>query len=101
MHYDKFRLREAVDWAIVSLASAFAKEDGKLTAAKLVLGGAAPVPVELNEVQSYLMGKTPDAETAAKAGELAVKECNAMWRNGYKVHEVKVLVEKAVLRMQG
>ncbi len=101
MHYDKFRLREAVDWAIVSLASAFAKEEGRLTAAKLVLGGVAPIPVELHEVQGYLMGRTPDAETAKAAGELAVKECNALWRNRYKVHEVKVLVEKAVLRMQG
>ena len=97
MAYDKFRLREAVDWAIVSLTSVFGKENGKFTQAKLVLGGVAPVPVELREVEGFLVGRTPDAETAKEAAKLATKHCNPMWKNKYKVVEIEAMVEKAIL----
>ena len=41
-HYDKFRLRDSVDFAMVSLASAYELEGGKISSASLVLGGVAP-----------------------------------------------------------
>ena len=44
--YDKFRVREAVDFAIVSLAYAYRMKDGLIEDARIVLGGVAPVPME-------------------------------------------------------
>ena len=100
MHYDKFRLREAVDWAIVSLASAFALEDGKMSAARVVLGGAAPIPVRLNQVEGYLMGREVTEETIRGACDLAVKDCLPMWKNHYKVQEIRAMIAKALSRLQ-
>jgi CO/xanthine dehydrogenase FAD-binding subunit len=98
--YDKFRLREAIDWAIISLASAFAQDGGKkITGARLVLGGVAPVPIRLNEVEGYLLGKAVDDKTISGACELAVKECFPMWKNKYKVQEIKAYIEKALRRL--
>jgi NADPH-dependent glutamate synthase beta subunit-like oxidoreductase len=96
--YDKFRLRESIDWAIVSLASVLAMEEGKITAARLVLGGVAPIPVHLKKVEGYLVGKTIDSKTIDKVAELAVEQCIPMWENIYKVHEVKVMIKQALLR---
>jgi NADPH-dependent glutamate synthase beta subunit-like oxidoreductase len=97
--YDKFRLREALDWAIVGLASAFAVEGGKVAAARLVLGGVAPVPVRLREVEGFLLGRELSEEVIEQAGELAVRDCFALWNNAYKVHEAKVMVEQALERL--
>jgi CO/xanthine dehydrogenase FAD-binding subunit len=99
MSYDKFRLREAVDWAIVSLASALAVESGKVTEARLVLGGVAPIPVRLNEAEGYLVGKALDEKTIAAAADLVVKQTKPMWENVFKIHEMKVMIERALRRV--
>jgi NADPH-dependent glutamate synthase beta subunit-like oxidoreductase len=97
--YDKFRLRESVDWAIISLASALATENGKVSGVRLVLGGAAPVPVRLNAVEGFLLGRTLDAATIAEAQEKAVEECQPLWNNAYKVAEIKAFIGKALARI--
>ncbi len=99
MHYDKFRVRESVDFAIVSLASVFGAEDGKIARAKLILGGVAPVPVRLNEVEAYLVDKKASAEVAKEAGEIAVKYAMPMSHNEYKVNEIKAMIETAIMRL--
>ena len=99
MKYDKFRLRDSVDFAIVSLASMYATEKGKISGAKLVLGGVAPVPVRATAVEGYLIGKKADSKLAEEAAELAVKDVVIMERNGYKVEEVKALVKNSILQL--
>lgn len=99
MHYDKFRLRESVDFAIASLSSIFSSENGKMTGAKIVLGGVAPVPLRAREAEGYLIGKEVNEENAEKAAEIAVKDVVPMSKNAYKIVEVKALLKKAILRM--
>jgi xanthine dehydrogenase YagS FAD-binding subunit len=55
------------------------------------------VPVRLREVEEFLRGRAVDEATAARAGELAVRECHPLARNGFKVQVVKALVRRAVL----
>lgn len=100
MHYDKFRLRDSVDFAIVSLSSLFSIENGKFSGAKLVMGGVAPVPVRAAKVEGYLIGQEVTEEVAEKAAELAVENAIIMEKNEYKVLELKALVKNAVLRMK-
>lgn len=99
MHYDKFRVRESVDFAIVSMASIFGKEDGKIARSKLILGGVAPVPVRLNEVEAYLAGKDITEEVAKEAGEIAVRHAIPMSHNKYKITEIQAMVESAIMRL--
>ena len=69
--YDKFRVREAVDFAIVSLAYAYRMKDGLIEDARIVLGGVAPVPMERKKVEAFLAGRKPDEALAEAAAELA------------------------------
>ena len=94
--YDKFRVRESVDFAIASLAYAYKLNDGVIEDAKLVLGGVAPVPVPRPQVAKLLSGKAPNAELAEEAAELATEGTVAMEHNNYKIQEIKALVKRMV-----
>ena len=98
-HYDKFRLREAIDWAIAALASIIKAEAGVVKEIRLVLGGVAPVPVKLAEVEAFLTGKKLDAATIDAACEMAVANCIVMNENSYKLEEIKSLLRTALSRV--
>ena len=99
MHYDKFRLRDSVDFAMVSLASVYAVEDGVIREADLVLGGVAPVPLRREKAEAYLIGKAPVKETAEKAAEIALEGAVPFEKNAYKVDIAKALIKSSVLRL--
>ncbi len=99
MHYDKFRVRESIDFAIVGLASIFAVENGKIVRSKLILGGVAPVPVRLDEVEAYLVGKPITKEAVAEAGKIAVKHAMPMGHNEYKTNIIKAMLDTAIMRL--
>ncbi|WP_249028531.1 FAD-dependent oxidoreductase [Tannockella kyphosi] len=98
--YDKFRVRDGMDFAIVSLSSAFKVVDGVIEDAKLVLGGVAPVPYKLDEVEAFLKGKAISEEVAESAGALAIKDAIAMEHNNYKITEIKALVIRNILAVK-
>ncbi|OPY66298.1 MAG: Glutamate synthase (NADPH) small chain [Syntrophorhabdaceae bacterium PtaU1.Bin034] len=97
-HYDKFRVRDAIDFAIVSLASRFETQNGVIRDARVVFGGVAPVPYRAIAVEEYLKGKTITEALAAEAAELSVKEACFMRHNEYKLHNMKYLLKQAILR---
>ena len=97
--YDKFRVREAVDFAIVSLAYAYRMKDGLIEDTRIVLGGVAPVPMERKKVEAFLAGRKPDEALAEAAAELAVEGTAAMANNSYKIQEVRALIKKMILDM--
>ncbi|MDR1580448.1 MAG: FAD-dependent oxidoreductase [Synergistaceae bacterium] len=101
MHYDKFRLRDSVDFAILSLATVFAMDrSGRIAQARVVFGGVAPSPVRAVRVEQYLIGKEVSGEVAEKAGELAVQGTLEMAKNRYKVVELREMVRAAILRLK-
>ncbi|MGN0747404.1 MAG: FAD-dependent oxidoreductase [Aristaeellaceae bacterium] len=102
MHYDKRRVRDAIDFALVSLASRIVTdENGMVTEARLVFGGVAPVPRALPEVEKYLLGKKLTPEVAREAGEIALKDATPMSCNEYKVFMAKDVIYNAVCRAGG
>jgi NADPH-dependent glutamate synthase beta subunit-like oxidoreductase len=100
MHYDKFRLRDAIDFAIVSVTSMYSVEKDRFTGARIVLGGVAPVPIRMQKVEGFLLGKNVTEAVADEAAEIAVKDTIPMAHNVYKVQELKALIKKSILRMQ-
>ena len=99
-HYDKRRVRDAIDFAIVSLASDMKMENGVIQEARLVMGGVAPVPYELPGVEAYLIGKEPTPETATQAGEIAMKNAFAMSKNEYKIFMAKDVIYNSIMRLK-
>lgn len=100
-HYDKFRLRDSVDFAMVSLASSYELDDGKIKSASLVFGGVAPVPLRREAAERYLVGREPDEETAQEAARLALEGAAPFEKNAYKVQVAQTLVKQSVLRLRG
>lgn len=98
-HYDKRRVRDAIDFAIVSLASCIDVQDGIVQSARLVMGGVAPVPYRLPEVEAYLQGRAITAEVAKEAGEIAMRDAFPMGKNEYKVFMAKDVIYEALMRL--
>jgi CO/xanthine dehydrogenase FAD-binding subunit len=95
--YYKFRIRNAIDFPIVSLAFCTEIRDGKFHDARVVLGAVAPVPLAAREVEALLEGKAPSEALAEEAAGLAVRDAQPLARNKLKVEVVKALVRKAIL----
>lgn len=101
MHYDKKRVRNAIDFAIVSLASCLDVKDNVIQEARLVYGGVAPVPLRVKRVEEFLKGREVTEETADEAAGLAVSAASPMGKNEYKLFMMKDLMRSAVLRAGG
>jgi NADPH-dependent glutamate synthase beta subunit-like oxidoreductase/CO/xanthine dehydrogenase FAD-binding subunit len=94
----KFRLRNSIDFPILAVAAVVHKDgSGRVSAARVVLGAAAPVPLRLREVETYLIGKELSAETAEAAAEIAVDETCSLARNEYKIQIARALVRRALV----
>ena len=98
--YEKFRLRKTIDFPIVSVAVALDIDDGRVAAARVVLGAVAPVPWRATAVEAALVGReaTP-AELASAAREAATqwaRSCAPLRPNAYKVKIAAALIARAV-----
>ena len=93
----KFRLRESVDFAIVSAASLITMEDGICKDARIVLGAVAPTPFRALAAEEAIRGKPIDTAAAEKAAEAAVNNAKPLSMNAYKIEITKTLVKRALL----
>ncbi|HEV8699824.1 MAG TPA: xanthine dehydrogenase family protein subunit M [Candidatus Polarisedimenticolia bacterium] len=97
----KFREKESFDFALVSVAATLKMDGATCTAARIVLGGVAPVPWRSAEAEKAVTGKPIDLPTAAQAAEAALAGASPMPHNGYKVPLAKALVQRAILELSG
>lgn len=97
--YHKVMDREAWTHAVVSAAVVLEMDQGVCRTARIVLGGVAPIPWRLPEVEKALAGQRITPELAARAGELAVADARPLSKNAYKVPMTKAVVERTILRV--
>jgi NADPH-dependent glutamate synthase beta subunit-like oxidoreductase/CO/xanthine dehydrogenase FAD-binding subunit len=95
--YYKFRIRNAIDFPIVSVAFCAEMREGRFHGARVVLGAVAPVPLAAREVEALLEGQAPSEALAQEAASLAVGNAQPLACNRLKVEVVKALVRKAIL----
>jgi len=92
--YQKFRIRNAIDFPIVSMAYSFNFDGQIIKDANIVLGAVAPIPLRVRVVEAYLEGKLANDETALAAGDVAVAAVNPLAKNAFKVQVIKALLRK-------
>ncbi|OHD74239.1 MAG: hypothetical protein A2177_11880 [Spirochaetes bacterium RBG_13_68_11] len=95
--FQKFRVRNSIDFPIVSVASALTLDGAKIKGARIVFGAVAPIPLRAANVEEALVGRTANEETAELAGAVASKQVFPLERNHYKVQILKGLIRKAIL----
>jgi xanthine dehydrogenase YagS FAD-binding subunit len=92
--YLKVRDRASFEFAVVSVAALLHVENGRIVEARLTAGGVAPLPWRLTRSEAVLVGRAPDAQAIAAAGDMAVEHARPLAHNGFKV----ALLRNAVIR---
>jgi len=93
----KFRIRKAIDFAIVSVAVAVNIEGGVVADAKIVIGGVSPVPYQAKDAGDAIKDSAISESSAEVAATAAVKDAMVLTDNAYKVNIAKALVKDALL----
>ncbi len=93
----KFRLRKAIDFAIVSVATVITLNDNVVSQARIVIGGVSSKPYRAVKAEGILTGEPITERIAEKVAELSVKDAMPLSKNAYKVPVVKTLVKRALL----
>jgi xanthine dehydrogenase YagS FAD-binding subunit len=94
--YHKVLDREAWTHAVVSAAVVLDMDKDVCRSARVVLGGVAPIPWRLPEVEKLLAGQRITPALAATAGEAAVAGARPLAKNGYKVPLTRAMVARTL-----
>jgi xanthine dehydrogenase YagS FAD-binding subunit len=97
--YRKVRARRSWDFALASVALALQFDGDKIAKARVVFGGAAPVPWRSKEVEEVITGRHLDAETVNRAAAAAVRNAQALKHNGYKIPLFRGIIEEELTAM--
>ncbi len=92
--YRKVRARQSWDFAVAGVALALVLKDGRVSAARVVLSGAAPIPWRSQKAEKVLESKPLTAEIAREAAAAAIAEAQPLQHNNYKVELFKGLIEE-------
>jgi xanthine dehydrogenase YagS FAD-binding subunit len=95
--YIKHRTRNTWDFALASVAAAgLLDKDDSIYSIRIVLGGVAPRPVLLEEVQNMIIGKKYDENVRSEVLKIVAKKAKPLRMNKYKVRIIKALVGRAL-----
>ncbi|HLQ38311.1 MAG TPA: FAD binding domain-containing protein [Planctomycetota bacterium] len=83
--YRESREKLSFDWATTAAAVRLQLAGGKITAATIVLGAVAPVPLPRPEAAKLLVGKAPSDELFKQVAEAAFTGAMPLAQNAYKV----------------
>ena len=100
-YFEKVRDRQVWDFPLVNVASAIKFANGKVDAARIVVGAVAATPKRLANVETAIVGKARDEATADMAGRMAVEGAVTLRYNGYKVPLMRNLVKRAIRGVPG
>lgn len=96
-HYFKVTDRETWTHAVVSAAVVLEMEGEVCRSARVVLGGVAPIPWRLPNVEQLLAGQRVTDELARRAAEASVAGARALSKNAYKLPMTRGVVRRALL----
>lgn len=94
--YVESREKQSFDWATTACAAHVVLDGGVITAADLVLGAVAPVPMPRPAAAKLLVGQKPDAALFARVAEAAYQGANPLAHNAYKLTIGKAIVRDAL-----
>jgi xanthine dehydrogenase YagS FAD-binding subunit len=94
--YQKVMDREAWTHAVVSAAVVLQMDGDVCRAARIVLGGVAPIPWRVPEAEKLLIGQRVTEALAQQVGEAAVAGARPLSKNAYKVPLTESLVQRTV-----
>jgi xanthine dehydrogenase YagS FAD-binding subunit len=100
-YFEKVRDRQVWDFPLVNVASAIKANGDNIGEVRLVVNAVAATPRRLKNVESAIVGKPRNEETAKMAGDMAVQGAQTLRHNGYKVPLMRNLVKRAIRGSEG
>jgi xanthine dehydrogenase YagS FAD-binding subunit len=97
--YHKVLDREAWTHAVVSAAVVLEMDGQTCRRARVVMGGVAPIPWRLPEVERLLAGRRITEALALQAGDRAVAGARPLTKNAYKIPLTKAVVKRTILEL--
>src|SRR5262249_30328870 len=94
--YLKLRDRASYEFALASAAVVLSIGNGKVTRARVAMGGVGTKPWRSPEAEAALVGQTADAACFRKAAEAALRDAKPQSENAYKVELAKRCVSYAL-----
>lgn len=95
--YLKVKERETQDFALASAAVAITLRNGVVQAARVALGGVAPIPWRSPEAEAALKGHRITPEVAVVAAEAALAGAKPLEKNAYKVIIARTILRRALI----
>ncbi len=95
--YVKVRDRASYAFALVSVAAALDVVDGRVTDARIALGGVAHKPWRAREAEAALVGKPLTDDGLALAAALVTRDARGFHDNRFKIELARRAVVRAVL----
>lgn len=99
-HYE-VRYKTSHDWPLAFTTVVLTMQGATIRSARVVLGAVAPIPWRSEDAERALVGKAINEQTAAAAGEAAVRAAKPMNGNAYKIQIAKTAVKRAILQAGG
>jgi xanthine dehydrogenase YagS FAD-binding subunit len=93
--YLKLRDRASYEFALVSVAAGVELDGGRITSARIALGGVATVPWRAFAAEDALAGASPDEATFRRAADAALADARPRAHNGFKAE----LARRAIARV--
>src|SRR4051812_15958240 len=94
--YLKIRDRLSYAFALVSVAAALEIEGGRITEARVALGGVAHKPWRRAEAEAALRGEAADRTAFVKAAEILLRDAKGFAHNAFKVDLARRAVERTL-----
>ena len=95
-YFEKVADRNTWDFPLVNIASAMFVEGGTVSRIRMAAGAVQCVPRRLSVVEDIVTGSAPDEETAALAGQAAVRGATPFNYNHFKIPLLENLVKRAI-----
>ncbi|MEM7802329.1 MAG: molybdopterin dehydrogenase, partial [Chloroflexota bacterium] len=99
--YFRAAARERAEWALVECVARLQMRDNRIEKAFIGVGGVAPVPLRLPQVEAALVGQPATEESFTQAASLAAEGANPLPQTQYKVPLLINSVEETLLRATG
>lgn len=95
-YFEKVADRNSWDFALASIAMAARLEDGAVTEISVVCGGVECVPRRLGDVESLVVGESPDEELETLIKRVAARGAEPLNYNHFKIPLMENLAVRAV-----
>ena len=97
--YQRTISRAHAEWPLVEVIARVSIKNGVIDFARVAVGGVAPVPMRLTQVERALTGATADTATCAAASKRAIEGATALPRTGYKLQLLQGSVLDALTKV--